>query len=151
MICIMISKLLGVFIFLNINHSKQLLMDSYLMKITTILTINKKVYSSKRLYNSTFTTHVQEIHCDLKCSSNVFNSVCKLFLLYLYFVSFNAKYLYIFILFDLQFYFILHTLFGAIRKKYLSLRHKPNQAHHFEVRSQISNSNSRFVINFEKV
>ena len=81
----------------------------------------------------------------------MFNSVCKLFLLYLYFVSFNAKYLYVFMLFDLQFYFIIHTLFGVIRKKSLSLRPKLNQAHTFEVRSYISNFISRFVINFEKI
>ena len=96
------------------------------MEITTILTINKKVYSSKILYNSTSTTHVQEIHCDLKCVisvffkcvirvySNVFISVCKLFLLYLYFITFNSKYLCIYlirstILFHLLYFVWWHT------------------------------------------
>jgi hypothetical protein len=55
-------------------------MGSYLMEITTLLTINKKVYSSKRsLYNSTSTTHVQEIHCDLKCVQSVFKCVQSVF------------------------------------------------------------------------
>ncbi len=47
--------------------------------------------------------------------------------------------IYVFILLDLQFYFILHTLFGAIRKKSLSLRHNSDQAHPFKIWSWISN------------
>ena len=48
--------------------------------------------------------------------------------------------IYVFILLDLQFYFILHTLFGTMRKKKkkkipLSLKHNSDQAHPFEVRS----------------
>ncbi len=86
---------------------------------------------------------MQEIHCDLKCvlevcsnvlkcvqvSSSVFISVYKLLLVYLYFVSFNAKYLYVFMLFYLQFYFIFHTLFGIIRKNSLSLICLNSQPH----------------------
>ena len=133
MTCVMISKLLGVVIFLKINHLKQLLMSSYLMEITIHLTINKMVYSSKNLCNSTSTTHVQEIHCDLKC-------VHQLFLLYLYLVTFNAKCLCIYLV---RSTILLHPSYFAwfhTKKSPLSLRHNLDQGHPFEVRNQISNS-----------
>ena len=132
MTCVKISKLLGVVIFLKINHPKQLLMGSYLMEITTPLTINKKVYFSKNLYNSTSTTHVQEIHCDLKCVLSVFKcvlQVCSKCVLQVYssvFISCSycpctlkalMQNIYVFMLFNLQFYSILHILFGVIQKK----------------------------------
>ena len=48
-------------------------MGIYLMEITTLLTFNKKVYSSKWLS----TTHVQKFHCDLMCVLSVFKVCLK--------------------------------------------------------------------------
>jgi hypothetical protein len=57
---VMISKLLGVIIFLKINHPKQILMGTYLMEITIFLTINKKIDSSKALS----TTQLSQLICN---------------------------------------------------------------------------------------